>query len=75
MLTAGTAVRVVPCHLGETFEAFPPGARLPRPRRVRLRIGPPLVFGDVPDSREGWQRVVAEAEAAVRRLAGPDESD
>jgi len=66
MLTAGTAV---PCHLAETFAAFPPGARLPRPRPVRLRIGRPLAFDAVPNKREGWQRVVSEAEAAVRDLA------
>jgi 1-acyl-sn-glycerol-3-phosphate acyltransferase len=69
MLTAGTVAPVVPCHLGETFRAFPPGARLPRPHRVRLRVGRPLVFDAVPNTREGWERVVSESEAAVRRLA------
>ena len=74
MLTAGTAVPIVPCHLGGAFEAFPAGARLPRPHRVRLRIGGPLVFDAVPNTRAGWERVVAEAEAAVRRLADPPET-
>jgi 1-acyl-sn-glycerol-3-phosphate acyltransferase len=74
MLIAGTAVPVVPCQLKGTFEAFPPGKRLPRPRSVHIRVGPPLVFGGVPNAREGWERVVAECEAAVRRLGepGPD---
>ena len=71
MLTAGTAVPIVPCHLMKTFEAFPPGARFPRPRKVHLKIGPPLHFDAVPNAREGWQQVVSEAEAAVRRLADP----
>ena len=71
MLTAGTAVPIVPCHLMNTFEAFPPGARFPRPLKVRLKIGPPLLFDAVPNAREGWQQVVSEAEAAVRRLADP----
>ncbi|SIO27046.1 1-acyl-sn-glycerol-3-phosphate acyltransferase [Singulisphaera sp. GP187] len=69
MLIAGTAVPIVPCHLTKTFEAFPPGARLPRPRKIQLKIGPPLHFDAVPNAREGWQQVVSEAEAAVRRLA------
>jgi 1-acyl-sn-glycerol-3-phosphate acyltransferase len=70
MLTAGTTVPVVPCHLEDTFAAFPPAARLPRPRHVRLRVGPRLVFDTVPNTREGWQRLVSEAEAVVRGLAG-----
>jgi len=69
MLTAGTEVPIVPCYLSETFEAFPPGARYPRPRPVRLRVGPPLTFGSLPNAREGWQRVVEETEQAVTRLA------
>jgi 1-acyl-sn-glycerol-3-phosphate acyltransferase len=74
MLTAGTVVPVVPCHLGGAFEAFPAGARLPRPHRVRLRVGCPLVFDAVPNTRAGWERVVSEAEAAVRLLADPLET-
>ena len=74
MLTAGTAVPIVPCHLEGAFEAFPAGVRLPRPHRVRLRIGRPLVFDAVPNTRVGWERVVSEAEAAVRLLADPPEA-
>jgi 1-acyl-sn-glycerol-3-phosphate acyltransferase len=74
MLTVGTSVPVVPCYLQGTFAAFPPGSRLPRPLRVRLRVGQPLYFDATPNSREGWQQVVARVEAAVRRL-GPSEPD
>ena len=75
MLTAGTAIPVIPCHLAETFAAFPPNARLPRPHRVSLRIGPPLMFDNVPNTREGWQHVVAVAEAAVRGLGTSEAPD
>ena len=68
MLTVGTSVPVVPCHLEGAFEAFPPKSRLPRPLRIRLRVGQPLVFAAAPNSRKGWQQVVSESEAAVRRL-------
>jgi 1-acyl-sn-glycerol-3-phosphate acyltransferase len=74
MLTAGTMVPIVPCHIVGAFEAFPAGARLPRAHPVRLRVGRPLVFDGVPNTRTGWERVVSEAEAAVRLLAGPPES-
>jgi 1-acyl-sn-glycerol-3-phosphate acyltransferase len=74
MLTAGTGVPVVPCHLGKTFEAFPPGARLPRPRQVRVRIGRPLSFAGLPNARAGWEGVVSAIEAAVHRLADTTET-
>jgi 1-acyl-sn-glycerol-3-phosphate acyltransferase len=68
MLVAGTAVPVIPCYLEGAFHAFPPNRRMPRPRKIRLRIGSPLVFDTVPNGREGWEQVTAQAEAAVRRL-------
>jgi len=70
MLTAGTTVPVVPCHLSGAFEAFPPNARWPRPRKIRLRIGKPLVFDSVPNGRDGWNRIASEAQEAVRQLGG-----
>lgn len=69
MLIAATPVPVVPCYLEQTFEAFPPDARVPRPRRIHVKIGPPLRFDAVPNTRDGWERVGSETEAAVRRLA------
>jgi 1-acyl-sn-glycerol-3-phosphate acyltransferase len=81
MLTAGTAVPVIPCHLSGAFQAFPPAARWPRPRRIRLKIGQPLVFDAVPNRRAGWEEISARAQEAVRRLGnvdleemGPDEA-
>jgi 1-acyl-sn-glycerol-3-phosphate acyltransferase len=46
-LVAGTGTPVVPCHLSGAREAFPKGARLPRPRALRLRIGRARTFPDV----------------------------
>jgi 1-acyl-sn-glycerol-3-phosphate acyltransferase len=70
MLAAGTQAPVVPCHLHGTFEAFPPNRVLPRPARIRLRIGEPLYFADAANDREGWDRVAGAVEAAVLRLGG-----
>jgi 1-acyl-sn-glycerol-3-phosphate acyltransferase len=70
MLIAGTAVPVIPCHLDGTFRAFPPEARWPRPRWIRLKIGSPLVFDSVRNGREGWEHITNEAHAALCRLAG-----
>jgi 1-acyl-sn-glycerol-3-phosphate acyltransferase len=68
MLTAGTTVPVVPCHLSGAFEAFPPDARWPRPRKIRLQIGQPMVFDSMPNGRDGWNRIASEAQEAVRKL-------
>jgi 1-acyl-sn-glycerol-3-phosphate acyltransferase len=70
MLVAGTPVPVVPCRIEGAFEALPPGAVLPRPRKVVLRFGPPLVFENVPGDRTGWARAAASVEEAVLGLAG-----
>ena len=41
-LAAKTQSRVVPVGIAGTGEAMPTGARLPRPTRVRIVIGPPI---------------------------------
>jgi 1-acyl-sn-glycerol-3-phosphate acyltransferase len=69
MLVAGTSIPVIPCHLTGAFAALPPGSALPRPRRLHLQVGEPLRFGDLQDSRDGWQQVAARAHAAVAELS------
>lgn len=68
-IVAGTSVPVVPCHLDGAFRALPPGARMPAPVRLTLRIGEPLVFADAPDERRGWVEITERLEAAVGSLA------
>lgn len=43
-LTAGTAIPVVPCYLRGAYRAWPKGKWIPRPRKLKLIIGPPRVF-------------------------------
>ncbi|MBI5864653.1 MAG: 1-acyl-sn-glycerol-3-phosphate acyltransferase [Planctomycetes bacterium] len=69
MLVAGTAVPVVPCRIDGAFDACPPHARVPRPKRIQVRIGPHLEFADLPQNRDGWEVVRARCEEAVRALA------
>ncbi len=57
MLVAGTAVPIVPCHLYGTFQALPPGRRLPRPASITLRVGEPQTFENVSNDRSGWQQI------------------
>jgi 1-acyl-sn-glycerol-3-phosphate acyltransferase len=65
MLVAATPVPVVPCRLIGTYQALPHNRRLPKPIKLRLRIGEPIVFAQLPDDREGWQNVAKTIEAAV----------
>jgi 1-acyl-sn-glycerol-3-phosphate acyltransferase len=69
MLVAETNVPVVPCHLDGCFRALTPNQHWPRPERIRLRIGAPLSFADVPNNREGWHRIAAAMEERVKGLA------
>jgi 1-acyl-sn-glycerol-3-phosphate acyltransferase len=69
-LVAGTPVPVVPCHIAGAFETLPARRKLPRPGRITISIGAPLVFAAVSDSKPGWLEIAATTEAAVRRLAG-----
>ena len=68
MLVAGTDVPVVPCGLQGAFAAWRPEHRLPRCKKVRLRIGPPLRFADTENQRRGWQEVAVKTEDAVKSL-------
>jgi len=69
-LVAGLDVPVVPCWLDGTFVAWPAGRRLPRPRKVGLRIGVPLRFAATANDKRGWVSVAAASEAAVKTLRG-----
>jgi 1-acyl-sn-glycerol-3-phosphate acyltransferase len=70
MMIAGTGVPVVPCYLRGAYEAAPKGKVLPRPVKLRVDIGPPLVFEGVPNERQGWQEIGGRLEAAVKALGG-----
>jgi len=68
VLVAGTQVPVVPCFLEGCHAAWPPQRRWPRPGRLRLAIGAPLGFADLPPARAGWEEAARRCEAAVRAL-------
>ena len=69
LLVAGSELPVVPCHLSGAFEAWPKGKRLPRPRRLRLRIGAPRSYSALPTGRESAARISDDLRQAVLALA------
>ncbi len=72
MMIAKTDVPVVPCYVRGAFEAFPPDARLPRPKKISVHIGTPRTFSHVANRRHGWEEIVATLRDDVCRLGGLD---
>jgi 1-acyl-sn-glycerol-3-phosphate acyltransferase len=68
MIIAQTGAPIVPCHLEGAHGAFPPNTRLPRPVRIRMRIGAPCVCDDVANDRTGWQEIARRLQEAVALL-------
>lgn len=73
MLVAGTSIPVVPCHLSGTFAAMPKGSWFPRPRTLRMRIGPPRSYAASGNDRDSLEAIARELRAAVMELAAREE--
>jgi long-chain acyl-CoA synthetase len=77
LLLERTGVQAVPVWVEGTFEAWPPGQRLPRPRPVSIRIGAPLTLAELePDGDEGdrHRRIAERLREKVAQLAPQDAS-
>ncbi len=69
MIVAGARVPVVPCWLEGCFEAMDPSRKLPRPRKIQAYFGPPSTFEDVPNDREGWEKIASTVEQRIRGMS------
>jgi len=69
LLLAGARHPVVPCYLDGTFNAWPKGALIPRPSRVRLVIGEPRTYERVERTDAGALNICADLRSAVLALA------
>lgn len=63
-LVAQTDLPVVPCHLAGAFVAWPKGRRLPRPGKLRLKIGAPRSYAHLEASE-----IARDLQRAVEELA------
>ena len=68
-LLAGTPYPVVPCYLEGTAKAWPKGAHILRPARVRLVIGEARTYEAVAANDAGVQHICSELRNAVLALA------
>ncbi|TSA41681.1 MAG: 1-acyl-sn-glycerol-3-phosphate acyltransferase [Verrucomicrobiales bacterium] len=69
-LVAGTDIPVVPCFLDGAFAAWPKGCCLPRPKKLRLRIGPARTYAALPAGRESSEHISSDLRESVVGLAG-----
>ncbi len=69
LLLAGAPYPVVPCYLDGTFKAWPKGALIPRPARVRLAIGESRTYERVERTDAGALHICADLRGAVLALA------
>ena len=69
LMLAGTQVPIVPCYLDGTFRAWPKGAWLPRPRRVRLVIGTARTYAHLGRGKESALEISRDLRQAILNLA------
>src|SRR5438552_8194325 len=67
-LVAGRDVNVLPCYLDGAFHAWPKGRRLPRPKKVRLIVGPPRNYSSRNANKIDMCTIAAELHRAVKAL-------
>lgn len=69
LVIAKTLVPVVPMRIFGAFEAYPMGAKFPKPRRITIVVGEPIIFTEadlVGEGRELYQRL---SERVMERIA------
>jgi 1-acyl-sn-glycerol-3-phosphate acyltransferase len=75
MLVAGLDVPVLPCYLEGTFAAWPKGKSIPRPAKVRLRIGPSQTFAGLPRRKDTAEKIAGAIRQSVLALANRTAAD
>ena len=76
-IAAETGVPVVPCATVGVFDLAPPGRRLPRPKKVGIRFGPPMTFPATPGREPSPAELRAwtdELMACIQGLSGQEAS-
>jgi 1-acyl-sn-glycerol-3-phosphate acyltransferase len=64
-IAAGADVPVLPVGIRGSFEALPPGAKLPRPKKIVVRVGKPFRFDRGTDAATAAQRIQDEIAALL----------
>jgi 1-acyl-sn-glycerol-3-phosphate acyltransferase len=64
-IAAGADVPVLPVGIRGSFEALPPGAKLPRPKKIVVRVGKPFRFDKGTNADAAAQRIRREIAALL----------
>jgi len=64
-IAAGANVPVLPVGIRGSYEALPPGAKLPRPKKIVVRVGKPFRFEKGTDASVAAQRIQNEIAALL----------
>ncbi len=67
-LVAGTQVPVVPCYIDGAFKALSASSKVPKPSKIRVRIGKSMKFENAVADTDGCSNVSKSLELAVRNL-------
>ncbi len=69
ILLAGTDIPVMPCYIDGAFRACPKGKFLPRPYKVRLRIGQLRTYENLPPGKESAMAISDDLRNQVLELS------
>lgn len=75
LLLAGVECPVIPCHLDGAFAALPKGSHLPRPRKLRLTIGPPRTYSHLERGKQSAIAICQDLRHAIVELGGGKASE
>jgi 1-acyl-sn-glycerol-3-phosphate acyltransferase len=64
-IAAGASVPVLPVGIGGSFDALPPGALIPRPRKIVVRVGPAFRLARGTSATEAAERIRRELAALL----------
>ena len=68
LLALRSGAPVVPVAIDGAFEAYPPDAKFPKPRRIKLRFGQPLVFSAVKRGKTDKEILKAVTEKVMKNI-------
>jgi 1-acyl-sn-glycerol-3-phosphate acyltransferase len=70
LLALRSGVPILPAAIDGAFEAYPPDAKFPKPRRIKLRLGKPLIFNVVKKGRIDKKTLEAVTEKVMKSIEG-----
>lgn len=68
LLALRSGAPILPAAIDGAFEAYPPDAKFPRPRRIKLRFGQPLIFDAVKKGRIDKKTLEAVTEKVMKNI-------